>query len=201
MPKLKKDYYLHEDVVKVARDLLGKKLCTRIGGLYTAAIITETEAYAGVGDKASHSYGGRRTQRNEVMYAKGGMAYVYLCYGLHHLFNIVTNHKDIPHAVLIRGVKVIEGVEYALLRRNQTKLAKNTSAGPGTASQAMGITTKMNGTDLLKKEIWLEDAGISFTNDEVKVGPRIGVDYAGEDAKLPYRFLVKEEALKKISLP
>ncbi|MGZ3867196.1 MAG: DNA-3-methyladenine glycosylase [Bacteroidia bacterium] len=189
MPKLKRGYYLQEDVVLVAKDLLGKVIYTRIDNRLVSAIITETEAYAGVFDKASHAFGGRRTARNETMYSKGGIAYVYLCYGMHHLFNVVTNAQDVPHAVLIRAVKPLEGIETILKRRNQFALAKNTSGGPGTVSQALGITTALNGTDLTGKTIWLQDEGIKIVKNEIITGPRIGVDYAGKDAKLPYRFI------------
>lgn len=176
----------------VARDLLGKTICTRIGGKVTCGIITETEAYAGIVDKASHAFGGRRTARNEVMYGKGGFGYVYLCYGLHHLFNVVTNSADIPHAVLIRAIKPTVGIETILKRRKQKALAKNTSGGPGTVSQALGITTRLNGEDLTGRRIWLEDTGIKVTEKQIVSAPRIGVDYAGEHAKLPYRFILKD---------
>jgi DNA-3-methyladenine glycosylase len=192
MKKLNKTYYLQEDVVAIACNLLGKKLCTNINGVYTAGIITETEAYVGANDKASHAYNNKRTPRNEVMYHQGGKGYVYLCYGLHHLFNVVTNVKDVPHAVLIRAIKPVDGIEHILKRRKHKKLAKNTSGGPGTVSQALGISTKLNGVDLTKNIIWIEDTGITFTKKQISITPRIGVDYAGEDAKLPYRFLVKE---------
>jgi len=192
MPKLKRYYYHQEDVVGVARALLGKTLCTRINGKLTCGIITETEAYAGLEDKASHAFGGRRTARNEVMYGKGGTGYVYLCYGLHHLFNVVTNKKDIPHAVLIRAIKPVSGIDTILKRRKQKTLAKNTSAGPGTVSQALGISTQLNGEDLTGTRIWLQDDGLVIRKEQIIAGPRIGVDYAGEDAKLPYRFILKD---------
>jgi DNA-3-methyladenine glycosylase len=191
MPKLKRYYYHQEDVMQVARDLLGKTLCTRIDGKLTCGIITETEAYAGVNDKASHAFGGRRTARNEIMYGKGGMSYVYLCYGLHHLFNVVTNKHGIPHAVLIRAIKPVKGIETILRRRRQNALAKNTAGGPGTVSQALGISTKLNGEDLTGNKIWLQDDGLEVKEEQVVAGPRIGVDYAGADAKLPYRFVLK----------
>lgn len=193
MPKLKRYYYHRDDVVAVARDLLGKTLCTRIDGKLTCGIITETEAYAGIGDKASHAYAGRRTPRNEVMYHKGGKGYVYLCYGLHHLFNVVTNKEDVPHAVLIRAIKPTIGIETILKRRKQNALAKNTAGGPGTVSQALGITTALNGEDLItSKKIWIRDDGLKVKKEQIIAGPRIGVDYAGEDAKLPYRFILKD---------
>jgi DNA-3-methyladenine glycosylase len=202
MRKLTKEFYIRKDVVTLAKELLGKKLCTNINGIYTAGIITETEAYAGEHDKASHAYNNKRTARNEVMYHTGGVAYVYLCYGLHHLFNVVTNVKDVPHAVLIRAIKPMEGIEAILLRRKHKALAKNTAAGPGTVSQALGISTKLNGTNLHEESIWIEDIGISFTKREITATPRIGVDYAGEDAKLPYRFLVNDvDVMKKLKNP
>lgn len=191
MTRLKRDYYLQPDVVSLAKDLLGKILVTRIDGVLTSGMITETEAYAGETDRASHAFGGRRTARTEIMYAQGGTSYVYLCYGIHHLFNIVTNRENIPHAVLIRGIMPLKGVERILIRRGQEKLGKTTSAGPGTVSQALGIKTVHTGIDLLSKTIWLEDENTRFGKNEILVGPRIGVDYAGADAKLPYRFLVK----------
>jgi DNA-3-methyladenine glycosylase len=189
MAKISKQYYLQEDVVALAKDLLGKVLVTRIDRKLTAGIITETEAYAGINDKASHAYNGRRTARTETMFAEGGTAYVYLCYGIHHLFNIVSNQKDIPHAVLVRGIKPVKGIEHMLVRRGLEKPKANISAGPGTLSQALGITTGLSGVDLCSSKIWLEDDGIKPAAEKIIIGPRIGIDYAEEDALLPYRFL------------
>ena len=110
MKQLPRSFYLATDVVDLARELLGKVILTEVDGLRTSAIITETEAYAGETDKASHAFGGRRTARTEVMYAQGGTAYVYLCYGIHHLFNVVTNQRDVPHAVLVRAAAPLEGI-------------------------------------------------------------------------------------------
>ena len=137
MTKLNKDFYLRTDVVQISKDLLGKYLFTKIDNKITAGIITETEAYAGITDKASHAYNNRRTARTEIMFAKGGISYVYLCYGIHHLFNVVTNVEDVPHAVLIRAVKPIEGIEAILKRRNSKEIHSRISGGPGTVSQAL----------------------------------------------------------------
>lgn len=189
--KLSRDFYLQHDVVALARQLIGKVLVTNFNGEYTSGVITETEAYAGAVDKASHAYGERRTPRTETMYAQGGTGYVYLCYGIHHLFNVVTNVEGIPHAVLIRGVKPLEGIDIMRVRRNFPKTDKILSAGPGTVSQALGIRTSHDKADLLGEHIWIEDRGIVVPDDRVKITPRIGVDYAGEDAKLPYRFIAK----------
>lgn len=198
MKKISNDFYLRKDVVKISRELIGKFLVTNINGKLTSGMIIETEAYNGAIDKASHAYNLRRTKRNEVMYGKGGVSYVYLCYGIHHLFNIVTNNEEIPHAVLVRAILPKDGIETVLKRRKQKSIAKNTSDGPGTLSEALGIKTLHSGEPLSGKIIWLEDREVSYKNNEVNVGPRIGVDYAGEDAKLPYRFRLKENEINKI---
>lgn len=186
--KIGKEFYLRDDVVKISRELLGKVLCTNIDGSYTSGIITETEAYMGAIDKASHAYNNRRTNRTEVIFNEGGVAYVYLCYGIHHLFNIVTHKKDVPHAILVRAIKPLEGVEIMMQRRNAKKLTDKMTIGPGTVSQALGIVTKHTGVDLTGDLIWLEDRRIKVKPKDIIVGPRVGVDYAGEDALLPYRF-------------
>jgi DNA-3-methyladenine glycosylase len=185
-------YYQNTNVVETARDLIGKTLCSRINNKITGGIITETEAYKGVTDKAAHSYDGRRTKRTEVMYSKGGVSYVYLCYGIHHLLNIVTNKKDIPEAILIRAIYPTIGIKEILKRRNAKSLAKNLCTGPGKVSRALGINMLHNNLSLTGKTIWLQDDKIKFDKTKIKTGPRIGVDYAGEDAKLPYRFWIEE---------
>jgi DNA-3-methyladenine glycosylase len=190
--KLKKTYYLEPNVVKLAKDLLGKVLVTREGKTITSGIITETEAYNGIVDKASHAYGNRRTNRTEIMFGEGGTSYVYLCYGIHYLFNVVTNVKDHPHAVLIRAIQPLQGKDVILRRRGIDKPDKKLCVGPGKVSQALGITLKYNGLDLTGNKIWIEDIGIKIKPKDILVGPRIGVDYAGEDAKLPYRFWVEK---------
>lgn len=181
------DYYLNDDVVFLAKDLIGKTLCTRINNKLTCGVITETEAYAGVTDKASHAYGDRRTNRTEIMYSKGGVSYVYLCYGIHRLFNIVTNQKDVPHAILIRAIYPTKGID-EILKRRGAKLSNNLCIGPGKVSQALGINLLHNNLSLTGREIWLQDDKIKINKKDINVGPRIGVDYAGEDARLPYRF-------------
>lgn len=186
MAKLPRSFYSGTDVVSIARCLLGKVLVTRLDGGTTAGIISETEAYAGPGDRASHAYAGRRTPRNEVMYAEGGTAYVYLCYGIHHLFNVVTNSSGIPHAVLIRAIHPLEGIDVMRARRGTR--ARLSTGGPGTLTQALGIRTSHNGTDLLGDTIYIEDRSITVPERIIISGPRIGVDYAGDDAALPYRF-------------
>ena len=193
--KLKKEYYLRPDVVKLAKDLLGKVLVTKHGKVITSGIITETEAYNGVADRASHAYGDRRTDRTEIMYGEGGTSYVYLCYGIHYLFNVVTNAKNTPQAVLIRAIQVLDGKEIIIRRRGVAKADKKLCAGPGKVSQALGIDKTLNGLDLTGDKIWIEDRGYKVNRKDILVGPRIGVDYAGEDAKLPYRFWVEKEIM------
>lgn len=188
--KLNVDFYRREDVLCIARELLGKVLVTNIGGIYTSGMITETEAYAGIGDKGSHAWNGRRTVRNEVMYGEPGTAYIYLCYGIHHLFNVVTNEKDIPHAVLIRGIKPLDGLDAMLKRRGLEKTNDSFGNGPGKISKALGLHTKFNGERLTENKIWIEDHEIPIDKENIRVTPRIGIEYAGEDALLPYRFLI-----------
>ena len=187
--KLDRTFYCRDDVVGISRELLGKVLCTRLDGRPTSAIITETEAYAGAGDRASHAYGGRRTRRTEPMFGPGGRAYVYLCYGIHHLFNVVTNVEDTPHAILVRAGKPLDGVETMLERRGKSTVGRSLMGGPGSLASALGIRTDHTGTDLLGEQIWIEDRGFRVDAGSVTAGPRIGVDYADEDAHLPYRFV------------
>jgi DNA-3-methyladenine glycosylase len=189
--KLSFSYYLNQDVLFLAKDLLGKVLFTSIKGEITAGIIVETEAYFGIQDKASHAYGGRRTDRTETMYSPGGISYVYLCYGIHHLFNIVSSVKDEPHAVLIRAVEPLVGKEIIARRRNMPVEKATVSSGPGSAAKALGIDRSFNKKDLTGDEIWIEDHGIRYAPDAIAAVPRVGVGYAGEDAFLPWRFLVK----------
>lgn len=181
-------FYARSDVVQVARDLLGKVLCSDIDGRRTCAIISETEAYAGLTDRASHAYGGRRTKRTETLYRRGGVAYVYLCYGIHHLFNVVTSIEDDPKAVLVRAATPLDGIKEMLLRRDKARLDRTLLAGPGSLGRALGISTRFTGTALDGNSLWIEDRGIEVPVADISAGPRIGVDYAGEDAALPYRF-------------
>ena len=189
--KLKPEYYLNEDVVGLAKDLLGKVLYTKIGDEITAGIIVETEAYFGIKDKASHAYGGRRTNRTETMYGAGGIAYVYLCYGMHHLFNVVTSIENDPHAVLIRGVEPLVGIEIIEERRNMPYTKGAISAGPGSAAKALGIDKSFNAKNLSGSDIWIEDHGIRYNEEEIAATPRVGIAYAKEHALLPWRFFVK----------
>jgi DNA-3-methyladenine glycosylase len=190
MKKIKQSFYEGHDVVDIARQLIGKVLVTNFDDIRTSGIIVETEAYAGEQDKASHAYGARRTVRTETMYASGGVAYIYLCYGIHHLFNIVTNKADIPHAVLVRALEPLEGIDEMIKRRKKTKADYTLTRGPGSLSVAMGLHKNFTGTSLITSdEMWLEDRKLPVGN--ILSGPRIGVDYAAEDALLPYRFWVE----------
>ena len=192
--KLEPAFYLRKNVLKITQELIGKFLVTNFDGELTSGMIVEAEAYNGAIDKASHAYNNRRTKRNEIMYGEGGVAYVYLCYGIHHLFNVVTNIKDTPHAILIRAIVPVDGIDKILYRRKQ-KLNKKIADGPGTLSIALGIKTTHSGISLSGNQIWIEDRGVKFSKKDIITSPRIGVDYAGEDAKLPYRFRLKEEII------
>lgn len=191
MKKLPASFYYRSNVVVIAKELLGKLLVTEFDGRSTAGRIVETEAYNGVVDKASHAYGGRRTQRTETMYAAGGTAYVYLCYGIHHLFNVVTSVTDQPQAVLIRGIEPVKGIDIMLQRMKKEKADNTVGRGPGNVSKALGISTIHTRLSLLDKPVYIADDGFIVTADHIVATPRIGVDYAAEDALLPYRFYLK----------
>lgn len=187
--KLTKDYFLNADVLAIARDLLGKSLFTRVDGQLTGGLICEVEAYNGTGDRASHAYGGRRTRRNEMMYHEGGVAYIYLCYGMHHLLNFVTNTDGIPDAILIRGIIPTHGEELMLQRTGKRKVTPDIGIGPGKVSKLLGLTVADNGLSLCGNTLWSENRGTLVPDKQVETTPRIGVDYAGVDALLPYRFV------------
>jgi DNA-3-methyladenine glycosylase len=186
--------FYRRDALAVARALLGKRLVTRFGGVVTAGLITETEAYAGIADRASHAWHGRRTARTEIMYAEGGVAYVYLCYGIHSLFNVVVSRAGDPQAVLVRAVEPVVGVEHMLRRRKLAEAGRRLAAGPGTTAQALGIHWSHSGLSLQGPLIRIEDAP-PVPASAVETAPRIGVDYAGPDARLPYRFVLKNNFL------
>lgn len=187
---LTESFYQRSDVVKIARELLGKVLFTKIDGMITGGIVVETEAYSWK-ERGCHAFGGKKTNRNEIMFAKGGFAYVYLCYGMYNLFNVVTNREGIADAVLIRALEPIEGADIMALRRGNLKHVTQLTSGPGKLTKAMGIDRKLNGKFLIDDEVWLEDRGIRITPRSIEASPRIGIDYAGDDALLPWRFTVK----------
>lgn len=191
--KLADSFYQRTNVVKIARELLGKVLFTKVNGIVTGGIIVETEAYSWK-EKGCHAYGAKKTNRNAVMFEKGGYTYVYLCYGMHYLFNIVTNAPDIPEAVLIRAIEPVYGIDEMFLRRGHLKNNFHLTSGPGKLTKALGIDRKLNGKFLLDDEVWVEDTGSKISNQKILASPRIGIDYAGEDALLPWRFTVKGNA-------
>lgn len=191
--RLPASFYQSTDVVQLSKALLGKYLVTSFEGVQTAGKIVETEAYRMEGDKACHAYNGRRTARTEVMFRTGGTAYVYLIYGIHHLFNVVTAPADVAHAVLIRGIEPTDNVATMLTRRNFTTLKHTLTAGPGTLSQALGINRKHTGYSLTDADaqIWLEDRGEEVTAAQIVASPRVGVAYAEECAAWNWRFRIR----------
>lgn len=188
--KLPEDFYQRNDVVKIARELLGKGLFTSIDGVLTGGMIAETEAYSWK-ERGCHAFNNRKTQRNSIMFEKGGYTYVYLCYGIHHLFNVVTNVNGLADAVLIRAVEPIAGLEEMTARRGNLKNLFHLTSGPGKLSKALGIDRRLSGKFLLNNEIWIEDIGKKIATSNIEAAPRIGIDYAGEDANLPWRFTIK----------
>jgi DNA-3-methyladenine glycosylase len=189
--KLPRGFYTRPDVVEVARDLLGRLLVVPArGGHRVSGIIVETEAYRGPEDRASHAYGGRRTPRTETMYGRGGTAYVYFVYGMYHQFNVVTGVADVPHAVLVRALEPVEGVNL-MRRRRDTGAARALTSGPGKLCIALGIDRRLDTTDLLGERVWIEP-GRRVPPSAVEAGPRIGIDYAGEWVERPWRFWLRD---------
>ena len=192
MGRLPKSFYQGMDVIGLSKELIGKRLVSCFDGKRTAGIIVETEAYLGERDRASHAYGLRRTARTEVMFREGGLAYVYLCYGIHHLFNVVVSPKGVPNAILIRGLEPVEGIDSMLKRCNKTRLDKTLTSGPGSLTRALGITTKQTGISLIRNTpVWIEDSNNTIPSGRILSCTRVGVEYAKEDARLPYRFLLE----------
>ncbi len=188
MKPLPASFYGHKDVVRVARDLLGKTLVTLTDGKLTSGLIVETEAYS-YRERGCHAFNNKMTERNKVMFEQGGVAYVYLCYGVHNLFNIVTNKAGKADAVLVRALQPVQGEETMLARMKVNSLKRITS-GPGKLTKALGIDRKLNGISLVNSDLWIEE-GKKILRSEITMATRIGIDYAGEDAKLPWRFYVK----------
>lgn len=191
MNKLTIDFYDRADVVQIARELIGKVLVTKFDGMITSGRIVETEAYTAIADKASHAYGGKRTQRNEHMYAAAGTSYVYICYGMHHLFNVVTNKKEIPDAVLIRAVEPLKGIDTMLWRTGKKKLGNTLTKGPGNVGKALGISKQHSGLNLLGKQLFIMEDDFVINTKDIIVSRRIGIDGSGDAALLPYRFYLK----------
>jgi len=189
--KIGREFYLRQNTITIARELLGKLLVVpAASGERVSGMIVETEAYMGETDKAAHSYAGRRTKRTETMYAAGGTVYIFFIYGMYYQFNIVTGPQEHPHAILIRAVEPIEGIEVMRERRGEMK-DRNLTSGPGKLCIAMGIDRGVNGEDLLGERVWLEECR-KLSRKEIVAGKRIGIDYAEEDAEKPWRFWVND---------
>lgn len=186
MKKLEREFFQHQDVTQIARKLLGKKLLTNINDQLTGGLICETEAYDGMIDRASHAWPNKRTPRTQVLFEPGGRTYVYFCYGIHHLLNIVTGPANAPQAVLIRGVAPTVGLKVMKMRRGKSAMVGLTD-GPAKVAQALGLTLLHNNI-ILGDAVQLEDAP-NVPDSEVLITPRIGIDYAGPDKGLPWRFV------------
>lgn len=192
--KLKSDFY-NRNTVNVARDLLGKVLVHNINGKILKCKIVESEAYLGVIDKAAHSYGGKKTERVEIMYGPPGRAYIYFIYGMYYLFNVVTKEEGTPEAVLIRGVEPLEGIETMAKNRYgktidvlSNRQIINLTNGPGKLCMAMKIDKDLNGEDLCENTLYIEDNQDVF---DIVTDKRIGIDYAEEAIDFPFRFYIK----------
>ncbi len=193
MKVLPTSFYLSEDVVDISKKLLGKTLVSNIDGMRCSGIIVETEAYRAPDDKACHAYANKRTPRTETMFAEGGTSYVYICYGIHDLFNVVTGPKDKAHAVLIRAIEPLEGLEIMQERRKMSIAKKQSCNGPGKFTRAMGIKKIHNGLNLCSKNssVYIEDSKLRIDPAEIISGPRVGMSTAEECSHWPWRFRIK----------
>lgn len=192
MKKLPLNFYLQYDVVTIAKKLIGKIVVTTFDGEITSGRIVETEAYVAFNDRASHAYGGKRTARNEHMYAEPGTAYVYICYGMHQMFNVVTNQKEIPDAILVRAIEPLSGIDAMLRRTGKSQADYTITRGPGNVGKALGISKIHSGMKLTDEQLFLAQDELSDVGTvAIEASKRIGVNYAGEDAHLPYRFYLK----------
>jgi DNA-3-methyladenine glycosylase len=191
--KLPREFYTRRNVLTIARDLLGKLLVVPDeDGRRVSGMIVEVEAYRGPEDRASHAFGGRRTKRTETMYREGGNAYVYFVYGMYYQFNVVCNVPDIPHAILVRAVEPVEGIELMRERRHRQP-DHNLPNGPGKLCIALNIDRALNGADLLGDRVWIEDYQ-SVPARRIAKGPRIGIDYAQEWIDKPWRFWIRDNS-------
>lgn len=189
--KLPVDFYQQSDVVSVARQLLGKHVYSLINGNLTGGIIIETEAYRGPDDRGSHAFNNKRTPRNEMMYRAGGVAYMYICYGIHDMLNIVTGTDGISHAALIRAIEPTEGLEIMRIRRGIFDQDRRLCQGPGALAKALGLTKLHNGEDLQGEALWLTDEGTNFDDDQVIASARVGMNFDGPFKTIPWRFYVR----------
>ncbi|XOD69331.1 MAG: DNA-3-methyladenine glycosylase [Flavobacteriales bacterium AspAUS03] len=189
---ISQSFYTQEDVISLAQAFLGKFLCTQIDGKYTCGMIVETEAYKAPEDYGSHAFDNKRTNRTEAMFYQGGTAYVYLIYGVYKLFNIVTHKKDVAHAILIRGLEPVEGIDIMLMRRQMDRLKRNLTAGPGLLTEALGIELQHNKTTLTGEVIWIEDRGIIIPENQIIASPRVGLNITEPYKSIPWRFRIKD---------
>ncbi len=191
MDKLPREFY-NRDTLTVAQGLLGQRLVRVYQGQPLICRITETEAYIGRRDRACHAYQYKRTPRTQTLFARPGTAYIYMIYGMYHCLNLVTEPEGEPAAVLIRGLEPIDALEqmarlrYGLtLQELTTAAVKKGMLGPGKLCKALSLDKSFNGVDLLGDTLYV----LPGTQDgPIHSGPRIGIDYAGEDAQLPWRF-------------
>jgi DNA-3-methyladenine glycosylase len=191
MAKLPDSFYQRDDVVSIARDLIGKYLFVNTEGIITGGIIVETEAYRGPEDRGSHAYNHRRTARNDTMYAQGGVVYMYICYGIHDMLNVVTGTENLPHAVLIRAIQPTEGIEIMRERRGVFNDDNRLCRGPGALAKALALRKVHNGISLQSDEIWIEDCGLTPSDENIIAAPRIGLNIDEPYKSIHWRFYKK----------
>jgi len=195
-------FYQRDDVLAISKELLGKHIYTSFDGIITGGVIVETEAYRAPDDKACHAYGNKLTERTKTMFLEGGTLYVYISYGMHRMINVVTSTNGKAHAILVRAVEPIKGIDKILQRRQHDELKYNTMNGPGKSAMALGVEECHDGSFLCNKDcgIWIEDVGSIIKDNEIVIGPRVGMSiHTGVDAHRPWRFYIKDN--KWVSRP
>jgi len=193
LTKLPAAFFQRPDVLQIARDLLGKHLCTNLNGIITAGRVVETEAYCHVGDQSMTLHLQRKREQAQGLYVPGGHAYIYTVYNRHALFNIATHDAEHPDTVLIRAVEPTIGVEEMLRRRGLSAPVRALTAGPGVLTQALGITPALTGRPVTGEVLWFEDHGEEVAPANIVASARVGLEYAGpEAAGLPWRFRLRD---------
>ena len=191
MMKISQSFYQRDDTLLIARELLGKYLFTKVEDKVVGGIIVETEAYLGPEDRGSHSFNNKRTTRNEMMYEAGGVVYMYICYGIHDRLNIVTGTKGSSHAILIRALEPVAGIDTMKMRRGSSVDRIRLCKGPGALGKALGVSKLHNGVSLQGDEVWIEDQGLSISDDDVVSTARVGMNFDGVYKEIPWRYYIK----------
>ncbi|MBK0382311.1 DNA-3-methyladenine glycosylase [Pedobacter sp. SD-b] len=183
-------FYHRNDTVKMAKELIGKFLFSNVDGKLTGGMIVETEAYMGSIDSSCHTFNNRKTERNATMFNRGGVSYMYVCYGIHDMLNIVTGDEGNSQVILVRAVEPKFGLDIMQQRRGQVPLNR-LAKGPGSLAKALGLNKSFDNSSLTDGLIWIENKGIEFLEKDIIESPRIGLSCPEPYFSIPWRFFLK----------